>query len=132
MKIRIINSKDEIPELDPKERVVHLTIPPVYFVLLELVNRCPELEAIEVPPSQLPNVSKPFRYLMEVRGVEIFEGRIWGHRTDMTKYCTVDDSLIIQRAEEHRAEGLDSEEIVAMVAREVEFSPGLVEYILGR
>ena len=130
MKIRIINSKDEIPELDPKERVVHLTIPPVYFVLLELVNQCPKLEAIEVPPSQLPNVSKPFRYLMEVRGVEIFEGRIWGHRTDMTKYCTVDDDLILRRAEEHRAEGLDSEEIAARVASATGISPGLVGFIL--
>ena len=112
--------------------MVHLTIPPVYFVLLELANQCPKLEAIEVPPSQLPNVSKPFRYLMEVRGVEIFEGRIWGHRTDMTKYCTVDNELIIQRAEEHRAEGLDSEEIAAKVAREAKVSRGLVEFILEK
>ena len=31
---------------------------------------------------------------------------IWGHRTDIDEYITVDDALILQRAGELRAEGL--------------------------
>jgi len=64
--------------------------------------------------------------------VKIFPGLVWGHRTDMYAYYTVDDGVILQRARELRAEGLDPEEIVAKVAGELEVSPGLVEVIIAR
>jgi hypothetical protein len=132
MKIRVIGSKDEIAQLDPRERVVHLAVPITALVLLELIKRCPRLEAVQVPPSKFSKVSKPSRGLLEVQGVKIFPGLVWGHRTDMYAYYIVDDGLILQRARELRAEGLDPEEIVAKVAGELEVSPGLVEVILGR
>ena len=132
MKIRVIGSKDEIAQLDPRERVVHLAVPITALVLLELIKRCPRLEAVQVPPSKFSKVSKPSRGLLEVQGVKIFPGLVWGHRTDMYAYYTVDDGLILQRAGELRAEGLDSGEIVAKVAEEAEVSPGLVGFILGR
>ncbi|MDD3565246.1 MAG: DUF1699 family protein [Methanothrix sp.] len=132
MRIRVIDSKDEIAKLDPKERVVHLVIPPTTRLLLKLINKCPMLEAVQVPPSKFSKVSKPSRGLLEVQGVKIFPGLVWGHRTDMYAYYIVDDGLILQRARELRAEGLDPEEIVAKVAGELEVSPGLVEVILGR
>jgi hypothetical protein len=50
----------------------------------------------------------------------------------MYAYYIVDDGLILQRAGELRAEGLDSGEIVAKVAEEAGISPGLVGFILGR
>jgi hypothetical protein len=130
MKIRIVSSRDEIAQLDPEERVVHLTICPTTIVLLELIKRCPKLDAVQIAPFQFRNMSKSNRGFLEVQGVKIFEGLIQGYRTDMNEYRTIDDGLILQRAEELRVEGLDSEEIVAKVAREVEVSPGLVGFIL--
>jgi len=132
MKIRVIGSKDEIAQLDPRERVVHLAVPITALLLLELIKRCPRLEAVQVPPSKFSKVSKPSRGLLEVQGVKIFPGLVWGHRTDMYAYYIVDDGLILQRAGELRAEGLDSGEIVAKVAEEAGISPGLVGFILGR
>jgi hypothetical protein len=41
MKLRVIGSKDKIARLDPKERVVHLTIPPIALTFLEVISRCP-------------------------------------------------------------------------------------------
>ena len=67
----------------------------------------------------------------EGQGGKVFPGRIWGHRTDIDEYYTVDEGAILQRAGELRAEGLDSEEIVAKVAEEAGVSPGLVGFILG-
>jgi hypothetical protein len=131
MKIRVVSSRDEIAQLNPNERMVHLVAPPTAITLLELINRCPKLEAVQVHPSKFHKVSKPSRGLLEVQGVKIFPGWVWGHRTDMYAYYTVDDDLILQRAEELRAEGLDSEEIVAKVAGEAEVSPGLVGFIIG-
>jgi hypothetical protein len=132
MRIRVIASKDEIAQLDPRERVVHLVVPPTVLVLLELIKRCPRLEAVQVPPSKFSKVSKPSRGLLEVQGVKIFPGLVWGHRTDMYEYCTVDDGAILRRAGELQAKGLDSGEIVARVAEEAGVSAGLVGVILGR
>ncbi|HNR58276.1 MAG TPA: DUF1699 family protein, partial [Methanothrix sp.] len=63
-------------------------------------------------------------------GVKVFPGLVWGHRTDIDEYYTVDEGTILQRAEELRAEGLDSGELVAKVAEEAGVSPGLVGFIL--
>lgn len=131
MRIRVIDSKYEIAKLDPKEQVVHLVIPPTTRLLLELINRCPMLEAVQVPPSQFRKLFKSSRVLLEVQGVKIFPGRIWGHRTDMYEYCTVDDGLILRRAGELQVAGMDPEEIVAKVAMDVKVSQGLVGFILG-
>lgn len=130
MKTRVIDAIDEIAKLDPRVRVVHLVVPPTALVLLELIKRCPRLEAVQVPPSKFHKVSKPSRRLLEVQGVKIFPGLVWGHRTDMYAYYTVDDDAILQRVGELQAEGLDPEEIIAKVAGEAKVSPGLVEFIL--
>jgi len=130
MKIRIINSSKEISRLDPKERVVHVSFPLTTSALLELAKKCPKLEGIQVPPSRLANMGGRSLILLEVLGVRIFEGSIQGYRTDRAEYITIDDGLILQRAGELRAEGLDSGEIVAKVAEEAGVSPGLVGFIL--
>jgi len=132
MKIRVISSKDEIAQLNPREKVVHLVAPPTALVLLELINRCPKLEAIQVHPSRFERLSEPSLCLMEVQGVKVFPGLVWGHRTDIDEYITVDEGSILQRAGELRAEGLDSGEIVEKVAEEAGVSAGLAGFILGR
>lgn len=132
MKIRIVSSRDEIARLDPKERVVHLTICPTTIVLLELIKRCPKLDAVQIPPFQFRNMSKSNRGFLEIQGVKVFDGPIQGYRTDMNEYRTIDDGAVLQRAGELRAEGLDSGEIVVKVAEEAGVSAGLVGSILGR
>lgn len=118
MKIRVVSSRDEIANLNPKERVVHLTFKPVALSILELTKRCPKLEAIEVPPSQFAKVSERSLCLLEVLKVKIFAGQIQGYRTDRAEYITVDDAMILQRAWVLQTEGMDSKAIVARVARE--------------
>jgi|GEM_PF-150706 hypothetical protein len=130
IKIRIVNSRDEIAELDPKERVVHLTFHLPAVALFELMKRCPRLKAIEVPPSRFAKLSKPSLCLLEGQGVKVFPGLVWGHRTDIDEYITVDEGSILQMAGELRAEGVDSGEIVAKVAEEAGVSPGMVEFVL--
>jgi hypothetical protein len=130
MKIRIVNSKEEIAKLDPREGVVHLTIPLTTIALLELIQRCPRLEAIEAPPYRYRTMFKSSRCLLDVQGVKVFPALIQGHRTDHAEYITVDEGAILQRAGELRAAGMDSGGIVAKVAEELEVSPGLVGFIL--
>lgn len=100
MKIRIVNSRDEIAQLDPKETVIHLIIVPTTIDLLDLINRCPSLATVELPPYRFRNMCKSSRCLLELQGVKIFLGVIQGHRTDLSEYCTFDNDMIIQRARE--------------------------------
>ncbi|WP_316966572.1 DUF1699 family protein [Candidatus Methanocrinis natronophilus] len=132
MKIRVVNSRAEIATVDPKERVVHLTFTPTTVALLDLMQRCLRLEAIQVPPFQFRNMFKSSRCFLEARRVTFFEGTIQGHRSETGKHYTIDDALILQMAEELRAEGLDSGQIEARVAEEAGVSLGLVGFILGR
>lgn len=131
MKICIVNSREEISRLNPKERVVHVSFPLTTSALLELAKRCPKLQGIQVPPSRFEKIWDRSLILLEVLGVRIFEGSIQGYRTDRAEYITVDDGLILQRVGELRAEGLGSEEIVAKVAEEAKLSLGLVEFVIG-
>ncbi|GEM_PF-1703845 len=80
---------------------------------MKLINRRPILKAVEVPPVQFQKLSKPSLCLLKIQKVRrISEGHIQGHGTDMNEYYTVDDGLILQKAGELRAEGLNPEEIV--------------------
>jgi hypothetical protein len=132
MKIRIVNSREEISRLNPKERVVQVSFPLTTSALLELTKKCPKLQGIQVPPSRFEKMWGRSLILLEVLGVRIFEGSIQGYRTDRAEYITVEDGLILQRAGELQAEGLDSGEIVARVAGERGVSLGVVGFILGR
>jgi hypothetical protein len=122
MKIRVINSREEISGLNPKERVVHVSFPLTTSALLELAKKCPKLEGIQVPPSRLANMGGRSLILLEVLGVRIFEGSIQGYRTDRAEHITIDDGLILQRVGKLQAEGLDTGEVVAEVSKETEVS----------
>ncbi|MDF0591961.1 DUF1699 family protein [Candidatus Methanocrinis natronophilus] len=73
------------------------------------MKRCPNLEAVELSTSRYRNMCKSSWGLLEAHGVQIFEGTVQRRRADRIGYFTVDDdALILHRAGEIRAEGLDS------------------------
>jgi hypothetical protein len=51
MKIRVISSKGEISKLNPSEHVVHVAFRPSNKDFFELVETCPKIEVIQLPPS---------------------------------------------------------------------------------
>ena len=130
MLIRVVNSRAEIANVDPEDRVIHLAFPISTVALVDLMKRCPRLEAVQTPPSVFRNMFKSSRCLLDARGIRFFEGTIQGYRAVTGDHYTIDDALILQRAGELRAEGLNSEEIVAKVAEEAGVSPELAGFIL--
>ena len=129
MKIQVVKSRAEIASVDPEERVIHLAFPISTVSLVDLMKRCPQLEAVQVPPSLFRNMFKSSQCLLDARGVKFFEGTIQGYKTDTDDHYTVDDGVVLQRAGELLAEGLHPEEIVARVAAEAKVSPGLARFI---
>ena len=130
MKIQVVKSRAEIASVDPEESVIHLAFPISTVSLVDLMKRCPQLEAVQVPPSLFRNMFKSSQCLLDARGVKFFEGTIQGYKTDTDDHYTVDDGVVLQRAGELLAEGLHPEEIVARVAEEAKISPGLARFIL--
>ena len=97
MQIRVVNSRAVIATVDPEERVVYLATHPVALALLELIKRCPCMEAVELSPSKYRNMCKASWGLLEVHGVKIFEGTVQRRRADRIGYFTVDDGAIRRR-----------------------------------
>ena len=94
MRIRVVSSKNEIPDLNPNERMVHLAFRPSNVDFLGLMKRCPRLRAIQVPPSYHKTMSKAIKVFLEMQGIELLEGDVWGHRKDIDEYYMVDDETI--------------------------------------
>jgi len=82
MKMRVVSSRSEISDILPDERMVHFAFRPSNTDLLELIRRCPKLGAVEVPHSYKKTISSAFKGFLEMQGVELLQGDVWGHRKD--------------------------------------------------
>ncbi|MCC7571231.1 DUF1699 family protein, partial [Candidatus Micrarchaeota archaeon] len=94
MKIRVVSSKDEISDLSPNETMVHITFRPSGIDLMQLMKTCPRLRMIQLPPSYHKKLSKSTRSILDMQGVNLIEGDVWGHRKDIDEYYVIDESVI--------------------------------------
>ncbi len=49
---------------------------------------------IQVPPSYTKTLSKAISVFLEMQGVKLIEGDVWGHRKDLDEYVKVEDTTI--------------------------------------
>ncbi|WP_407357281.1 DUF1699 family protein [Methanolobus sp. WCC5] len=129
MKIRVVSSKEEINDLTDKEEMVHLAFRPSNTDILTIVTKCPEEKALHIPPSYMKSISRSTRMFLEMRGIPLIEGDVWGHRKDINEYSEVSES-IFERIDQYRKEGLSDEEIEAKMDREMHMGPDLLRFIL--
>ena len=88
MKIRIVSSKDEIETIE-NEEIVHFAFRPSNKDIFMLVKRCPKLKALHIPTSYNKTISKSTLMFLEMQGVELLEGDVWGHRSDVNEYYEI-------------------------------------------
>ena len=131
MEIRVISSRGEIYELNPVERIVHIAFRPSNKDILELVEACPRLEAIQLPKSYRRTVSKSIEMFLEMQRIQLIEGDVWGHRKDINEYYRIPSS-IIEEIKELKTEGKSTEAIEEKVSRESKLNPEMVAYILRK
>jgi hypothetical protein len=131
MKIRIVSSRDEIFNLNPNERIVHLAFRPSNKDILGLVETCPKIEVIQLPKSYKSTVSKSIEMFLEMQRIQLIEGDVWGHRKDLNEYYDVPSS-VIERIKELKSEGASDERIEENVSRDSKLSPEMVDYILKK
>jgi hypothetical protein len=128
MRLRVVSSKNEIPNLSPNEKMIHLAFRASNVDYLNLMQRCPRMRLIQVPPSYHKTMSNAIKVFMDMQGIDMIEGDVWGHRKDLDEYFEVEDSTmkeIVDLAEG----GASLEDVASQVQKKVRLGPDLIKYI---
>lgn len=129
MKLRVVSSKKEITDLNRNEQIVHLAFRASNMDVMGLVQSCPRLRAVQIPPSYHETMSRAAQQFLEIQGVQLLRGDVWGHRKDIDEYYTISEK-VIRRISSLISEGISIDETVKRVQRETKLSEDLIRYIL--
>jgi hypothetical protein len=128
MKLRVVSEKTEIPNLNPNEKMVHLAFRASNVDFLNLMQRCPRLRTVQVPHSYQKTMSNAIQVFLEMQGIELLEGDVWGHRKDLDEYYTVEDGTI-EEIRTLMASGATADDIASEIQRKSKISADLIKYI---
>jgi len=128
MRLRVISARNEIPNLNPNEKTVHLAFRASNVDFLNLMQRCPRLRMIQVPPSYRKTMSNAIQVFLEMQGIDMLEGDVWGHRKDLDEYFTVEDATL-EEIRALAASGASAAEVANQIQRKARISSELIKYI---
>ena len=128
MRLRVVSARNEIPNLNPNEKMIHLAFRASNVDFLNLMQRCPRLRLIQVPPSYKKTMSNAMNVFMDMQGVELLEGDVWGHRKDLDEYFTVEDATL-NEIRSLAANGANMDDMAAQIQRTARIGPELIKYI---
>ena len=128
MRLRVVSEKTEIPNLNPNEKMVHLAFRASNVDFLNLMQRCPRLRTIQVPHSYQKTMSNAIKVFLEMQGIELLEGDVWGHRKDLDEYYTVNDGTI-EEIHTLAASGVSTEDVANQIQRKTKLGADLIKYI---
>ncbi len=131
MKIRVVSSREEIPNLNSNERVVHLAFRPSNKDILMLVETCPKIEAIQLSKSFIKTVSKSIEMFLEMQNINLLEGDVWGHRKDINEYYNVSQN-VLEKIQELKAKRFTNEAIAEKLSGINKVKSDLILYILSK
>jgi hypothetical protein len=128
MRIRIISSRKEIASLKPNEKTVHMAFRASNVDYLNLLQQVPRLQMIQAPPSYMKTMSKAVEVFLEMQGVKLIEGDVWGHRRDLDEYFTIENATI---EEIHTLvdSGASMDDVAEKVQRKAKISSDLIKFI---
>ena len=128
MRLRVISARNEISDLSRDENNVHLGFWASNVDFLNLMQRCPRLRMIQVSPSYRRTMSCAIQVFLEMQGIDLLEGDVWGHRKDTDEYFTVDDSTV-EEIHALTASGATIDEVANRVQRRANLGLELIGYI---
>jgi hypothetical protein len=129
VKLRVVSSKNEIEQLNRNEQMVHLAFRASNTDIFRLLQNCPRIRVIQVPASYRKTLSRAGEMFLDMQGVELIEGDVWGHRKDLNEYYVIDED-VMRRIEQLRAGGANAVEIASTISLESKLSPELVKYVI--
>jgi hypothetical protein len=128
MRLRVISARNEIPNLNPNEKTVHLAFRASNVDFLNLMQRCPRLRMIQVPPSYHKTMSNAIQVFLDMQGIEMLEGDVWGHRKDLDEYFTVEDTTL-EEIRALAASGASADDVADQIHKKARIGPELIKYI---
>ena len=128
MRLRVVSARNEIPNLNPNEKMIHLAFRASNVDFLNLMQRCPRLRLIQVPPSYKKTMSNAMNVFMDMQGIELLEGDVWGHRKDLDEYFTVEDATL-NEIRSLAANGANMDDMAAQIQKTARIGPELIKYI---
>ena len=128
MKIRIISSREEINSLRPNEKAVHLAFRASNVDFINLIQRVPRLQMVQVPTSYMKTISKAILVFLEMQGIDLLQGDVWGHRKDLDEYFTIEDATI-KEIHSLAASGVSMDEVADTVQKKTRLNPDLIKYV---
>ena len=87
-----------------------------------------KIEDDQVPPSYRKTMSSAIQVFLDMQGIELLEGDVWGHRKDLDEYFTVDDAT----QEEIRTlvtSGISMDEVANQIQKKARIGPELIKFI---
>ncbi len=129
MRIRVVSSKEEIGSLDKGEKIVHLAFRPSNEDIFILVKTCLDVRAIHIPSSYIWTISNSTSMFLDMQGIALLEGDVWGHRKDLNEYSEIRPE-VFDRIQELKAEGLSESVLLGKLERETRLSKDLLKFLL--
>ena len=65
---------------------------------------------------------------MDMQGIELLEGDVWGHRKDLDEYFAVEDATL-NEIRSLAASGANMEDMAAQLQKKARLGPELIKYI---
>ncbi len=129
MRIRVVSSKEEINSLGPGEKIIHLAFRPSNKDIFSLVQSCPNVKAIHIPSSYIKTISHSTKMFLDMQGVALLEGDVWGHRKDINEYSEIKPA-VFERMQELKGEGMEESYVLERLGRETRLSKDLLKFLL--
>ncbi|HLB70606.1 MAG: DUF1699 family protein [Candidatus Methanoperedens sp.] len=129
MRIRVVSSKEEINSLGTGEKIIHLAFRPSNKDIFALVQSCPNVKAIHIPSSYIKTISHSTKMFLEMQGVALLEGDVWGHRKDINEYSEIKPE-VFERMQELKSQGMEESSILDRLARETRLSKDLLKFLI--
>ena len=95
---------------------------------LNLIQKCPRMRIIQVPPSYRKTMSNAIQAFLDMQGIELIEGDVWGHKKNLDEYFTIEET-VMEGIKNLTSSGLSMEEVVDQTRKRARISPELIKYI---
>jgi hypothetical protein len=128
MRIRVISSRKEIASVKPNEKAIHMAFRASNVDYINLLQQVPRIQMIQVPPSYMKTMSKAVEVFLEMQGVKLLEGDVWGHRRDLDEYFTIENATI-EEIHTLADSGATMDDVAEKVQRKAKISPDLIKFI---
>jgi hypothetical protein len=73
-------------------------------------------------------MSNAIQVFLDMQGIELLEGDVWGHRKDLDEYFTVEDATL-EEINSLVASGAAMEDLASQIQKKARLGPDLIKYI---